>query len=193
MKYRRERDTQRSRVYKCDPVVITRAKPLPAVADVERYVAKVFASKRVQAAFPKSVSWSRGLPKVGDGRGRRVACGWYGGIKIPLWARNEGVVLHELAHVICQREERNSLLIAGHGWQFCAIYLKLVLYMMGRETHDALKREMKINRVRFSEPRKRKPLDPERRAALVERLARYRAGKTRAAGPMAGRFAGLEL
>lgn len=188
MKYRRERDTQRSRVYKCDPVVIVRAKPLARVVDVERYVAKVFGSKRVQAAFPKSVSWRQGLPSVGDGRGRRVACGWYGGIKIPLWARNEGVVLHELAHVICQRELPNSLLVAGHGWQFCSTYLRLVLYMMGREAHDALKREMKINRVRFTEPRKRKPMDPERRAALIANLARYRKNKAQP-----GRFAGLEL
>jgi hypothetical protein len=34
---------------------------------------------------------------------------------------------------------------------------------------------MKANRVRFTEPRKRKPLDPERRAALIARLAAYRA------------------
>lgn len=187
MKYRRERDTQRSRVYKCDPVVIMRAKPLARVVDVERYVAKVFASKRVQAAFPKSMSWKQGLPSVGDGRGRRVACGWAGGIKIPLWARNEGVVLHELAHVICQRET-NSLLIAGHGWQFCAIYLRLVLYMMGRETHDALKAEMKVNRVRFTEPRKRRPLTDEEIAVRVARLTAYRVKKT-----CPGRFAGLEL
>jgi putative metallohydrolase (TIGR04338 family) len=121
------RDTQRSRVYASDPALIMLAKPLATVADVERFAERVFASKRVQAAFPKSAKWKRPLV-VKDGRGRRRACGWYGGIAIPIWARNEAVVLHELAHTICQREHN---WVAGHGWQFCAIYLKLALYMMG--------------------------------------------------------------
>ena len=90
-------------------------------------------------------------------------------------SREGGIVLHELAHVICQRE--HGLRVAGHGWQFCSIYLKLALYMMGREAHDALKKEMKVNRVRFTEPRKRKPMDPLRKAALVARLAAYRAAQ----------------
>jgi putative metallohydrolase (TIGR04338 family) len=182
-----KRDTQRSRVYKCDEIVNALAKPLPRVPDIERYVRKVFVSKRVRAAFPKAVRWS--LPVVKDGRGRRRAGGWSGGITIPLWARNEGVVLHELAHTICEREYRG---VAGHGWEFCSIYLRLVLYMMGREAHDALKRAFKANRVRFTEPRKRKPLDPERRAALIARLAEYR-GRSRASEAVAARFAGLDL
>ena len=181
----RERDTQRARVYRCDPVLNMRAKPLPKVTDVERFVERTFKSKRVQAAFPKAVARAS-LPSVRDGRGRSAAGGNANGITIPLWARNEGVVLHELAHTICQREHGYG--VAGHSWQFCAIYLKLALYMMGREAHDELKKEMKINRVRFTEPRKRKPLDPERRAVLVARLAAYRAKPARDA-----RFAGLEF
>jgi putative metallohydrolase (TIGR04338 family) len=180
----RERDTQRSRVYKCDWAMEPLSKPLPAVRDVERFVKKVFNSKRVQAAFPKACRWSR-LPTVGDGRGRRRAFGWEGGIKIPVWARTDFVVIHELAHTITMREGNRE---AFHGWQFCSVYLKLVLYLLGREAHDALKAAFKANRVRFTEPRKHKPLDPERRAALISRLATYR---TRKAQP--GRFAGLEL
>lgn len=183
----RERDTQRARVYKCDPVVREFAKPLTSVKDVERFVRKTFASKRVQAAYPKAMRWS--LPRVGDGRGRSNACGGFGGIKIPVWAREEATVIHELAHTICLREGGNE---AYHGWQFCAIYLKLVLYMLGRPAHDALKAAFKANRVRFTEPRKRRPLDPERRAALIERLSQYRA---RPKKPKAhtNRFTGLEL
>jgi putative metallohydrolase (TIGR04338 family) len=157
------------------------------VKDVERFVKKVFASKRVQAAFPKAMV--RSLPSVKDGRGRRNACGGPGGISIPVWARNEAVVLHELAHTICLRQGGRE---AFHGWQFCAVYLRLVLYMMGREAHGVLKTAFKANRVRFTEPRKRQPLDPERRAALVARLAAYRT-RSQAGTGMAGRFSGLEL
>lgn len=174
----RERDTQRARLYLCDPVLVMLAKPLLKIAEVERYADKVFASKRVQAAFPKSAAWKHSF-KISDGRGRsRNSCGWYGGIAIRPCHRNEAIVLHELAHAICQREY--GLVVAGHGWQFCSVYLKLALYMMGREAHDALKREMKINRVRFTEPRKRKPMDPARKAALVARLAAYRAAAAEA-------------
>lgn len=179
----RERDTQRSRVYKCDRDLMAVAGKLPDIRDVERFVRKVFASKRVQDAFPEAVRWS--LPSVGDGRGRSRACGGATKIKIPRWARDEAVVLHELAHTVCLRQTRNE---AYHGWRFCATYLKLVLYLMGREAHDTLKASFKKNRVRFTEPRKRKPLDPERRAALVARLAVYRQRR-----PTDPRFAGLEL
>lgn len=169
--FTRERDTQRARLYLCDPALVIRAKPLLKIVDVERFATKVFASKRVQAAFPKSAAWRHSF-KIGDGRGRsRNSCGWYGGIVIRPCHRNEAIVLHELAHTICQREY--GLLVAGHGWQFCSVYLKLALYIMGREAHDALKREMKVHRVRFIAPRKRRPMDPERRAALIARLSVY--------------------
>jgi putative metallohydrolase (TIGR04338 family) len=181
----RERDTQRSRVYKCDRILSETAGPLASVKDIERFVKKVFASKRVQAAFPKAMG--RSLPSVKDGRGRRNACGGPGGISIPRWARNEAVVLPELAHTICLRQGGRE---AFHGWQFCSAYLRLVLYLMGREAHDILKGAFKANRVRFTEPRKRKPMDPERRAELVARLAAYR---ERPRDGIASRFAGLEL
>jgi putative metallohydrolase (TIGR04338 family) len=169
----RERDTQRARLYLCDPVLVMLAKPLPKIVDVERFADKVFASKRVQAAFPKSAKWRHSF-KIGDGRGRsRNSCGWYGGITIRPCHRNEAIVLHELAHTICQREY--GLNVAGHGWQFCSVYLKLALYMMGREAHDALKKEMKVNRVKFTAPRQRRPMDPVAKAALVARLTAYRA------------------
>lgn len=183
----RERDTQRARVYKCDRILMATAAKLPTVRDMERFVKKTFASKRVQEAYPKAM-W-RALPSVSDGRGRRRACGNEYGIRMPVWARDEAVVLHELAHTITMRLGGNE---AFHGWQFCAVYLKLVLYMMGREAHDTLKAAFKANRVRFTEPRKRKPLDPEARAILVARLAAHRV-KARTDGAIGARFIGLEL
>ena len=167
----KERDTQRHRVYKSDTALMAIAKPLPTVEEVERYVKRVFGMKRVQAAFPSC----RTLPEVKDGRGRRRAGGSSAMITIPLWARNEAVVLHELAHTVCQRT--HGRWVAGHGWQYCAIYLTLTLHGMGREAHDVLKAAFKANRVRYTAPRKRKPMDPARKAELVARLAAYRLQK----------------
>lgn len=169
---RRERDSQRKRVYRSDTALRLFAKPLPSVGDIEAFVAKVFASKRVRASWPRS-TWI--TPDVYDGRGRRRAGGCAFFITMPRWSRNEGIVLHELAHTICQRE--HGTMIAGHGWQFCAIYLKLVLYLLGREAHDALKAAFKANRVRFTAPRPRRALTPEQRAVLANRLEAVRAAK----------------
>ena len=100
---------------------------------------------------------------------------------MPLWSRNEAIVLHELAHTICQREHSDA---TGHGWQYCAIYLTLTLHAMGREAHDVLKAAFKENRVRYTAPRKRKPMDPARKAELVARLAAYREAQKQTAPVM---------
>jgi putative metallohydrolase (TIGR04338 family) len=163
----RERDGQRARVYKSDKALTAIAAPLLTVKDIERYVKRVMTMKRVRDTFPRSARYQ--ILEIKDGRGRRSACGWSGGISIPTWARNEGIVIHELAHVVCQREHGYN--VAGHGWQFCSIYLTLTLHAMGREAHDALKKAFKENRVRYTKPRARRQLSDEQRQALADRLA----------------------
>jgi putative metallohydrolase (TIGR04338 family) len=178
------RDSQRKRVYTAERAAFpdcseTSDPTLPTVEDIERYVKKVWGSKRVQAAFPRSTLHYSRVPEVADGRGcrRAIAYGTYQ-ITIPKWARREWVVLHELAHIIVERERlhpKNE--IADHGWHFCEVYLKLVLYMMGREAHDALKASFKKHKVKFTQPRERKPISDEQRAVLAARLAAARALK----------------
>jgi hypothetical protein len=51
---------------------------------------------------------------------------------MPYWARREGILFHELAHTFSMRLYGPD--VEGHGWQFCATYLKRVLYMMGART-----------------------------------------------------------
>jgi len=166
----RVRDTQRSKLYRAEAVLHKWKKPLPAVEDVAVYADKVFGSKRVRAAFPNAALHD--TPRVKDGRGIRNAKGGRFFISIPRWARNDVVVLHELAHTITQRVW--PINCAGHGWQYCQTFLKLVLYMIGREAHDAFKAEMKATRVRFRPPRKSVPLSPERREQMIAVLAAAR-------------------
>jgi putative metallohydrolase (TIGR04338 family) len=167
----RERDTQRKRVYASDHALVEVAGPLPTVKDMERYVKRLLGMKRVQAAFPKAYLHLY-LPEVKDGRGRTKAGGCSTYITMPLWSRNEAIVVHELAHTVTQRTYGHK--VAAHGWQFCSIYLTLTLHAMGREAHNVLKTAFKRNRVRFTAPRARKPTDPVRKAELVARLAAYR-------------------
>jgi hypothetical protein len=66
----RQRDSQRSKVYKSDRSLDGISKPLPSVEDIEAYVAKTFASKQVRKAF-KRCYWS--LPEAIDGRSLKWA------------------------------------------------------------------------------------------------------------------------
>lgn len=160
------RDTQRNKVYKAEHVLEKYAEPLPEMKDLERFAKKVWASRRVKKAFPKATS--RFLA-IGDGRGHsRYATGGWAGIDMPRFARNSQITLHELAHVIDQRE--NGSQWAGHGWRYCAVYLKMVLYVFGREAHNDLKASFKKHRVRYK-PKRKRNMSEEQRTALRERMA----------------------
>lgn len=175
----RERDQQRSRVYKSDE----HGAPLPKVVDIERFVLRLFNMVRFNKEYGSAVcgdKWKRpsaiskyptSAPVVYDGRGRSRAGGWSRGITMPIWSRDEGIVLHELAHTINIR--MNGPRVSAHGWQYCAIYLKITLYMRGRQAHDELKAAFKTNRVRYTAPRKGRKLTPEQRAAAIARLSVY--------------------
>jgi putative metallohydrolase (TIGR04338 family) len=169
------RDTQRSRVYKAEKAIGTThsGERLREVRDVERFIKKQFARKAITRRYPDATR----AVKIHDGGGRRAAAA-YGTWKIslPLWARCELVIIHEMAHIIAHRHY-GECNIAGHGWQFCAVFLDLVRFIMGREAHDALKASFKKHKVRFAQSRTRAPLSPERKAELAARLAAARAAK----------------
>lgn len=168
------RDSQRSRVYKAERKVYHLGAPLREVKDIERFIKKQLARKAITRRYPDATK----KVVVGDGRGRRAACAWGDWkISIPLWARHEMVVIHELAHIVANRHY-GSRGVAAHGWEFCSVFLDLVRFIMGREAHDALKASFKEHRVRFTKPRARKPLTAEQKAALAARLAEARANKT---------------
>lgn len=167
------RDSQRQKVYDAERKAFEGEQiDLPEVSDMERFVAHVCGLKRVRQAFPCLMRHV----VIGDGRARRRAGGNYYGIFMPRWSRKRWVVLHELSHTIVQRQHgvRGT---AGHGWEFASVYLTLVRHVLGVPAHARLKAQFRAHRVRFKAPRKGRPLSPERRAALVEVLARARASR----------------
>lgn len=171
----KERDSQRSKLYKAEGVLIPVTERLSSIEHIEKYVKYIWSLKRVQTAFPKAMRWN--TPRVNDGRGRGSAAADTHAIYLPKYFRDTATVLHELAHVITRREYGTK--IAGHGWQYCGVYLQLVLYVFGRGAHDILKASMKTHRVRFSEPIKRVITEERReqlRAILVEARAAKRKG-----------------
>lgn len=187
----KERDNQRSKLYKAERVALEgRAKPLPSVKDVERYLVKQSKRKPLQERYGSVVDLQRWSMQVKDGRGRVKACAFHDArsIAIPRWARNDWVVLHEWAHIIHMRLSsaysrggtRTVELDGGaaHGWQFAAIYLDLVRFCMGREAWSALKEAFRSHKVRYRAKRPRS-MSPETRQALSERMALARAARQR--------------
>ena len=161
---KRERDAQRSRVYKADLSLKPFSRvDVSTVPLMEAYVARVWSSERVRQAYPAITVY--GPPKIMDGCRRKRAAANDGAVAMPQWARYESLLIHELAHTVTRRICGRH--VADHGWQYCSVYLKLTLYMMGREAHDALRSAFKWHRVRYSEAGEAISPPPEKPAKLA--------------------------
>ena len=117
--------------------------------------------------------------RVADGRGcKRATASYRDGetITLPRWARIEYVMLHELSHLVVHYEFKRRE-VAGHGWQFCMVYLKLVKNVMGPEAHDKLKESFKEFRVKYTKPRAKRQYTDEEREAMRARMAAVRAAR----------------
>lgn len=149
--------------------------------DIARFYRRVLTAKRVLKRWPFLMGVRP--PKVEPGNG----CAAYGfsRVKFTIRGRNLKTALHELAHVIHDfgadptltashgmrppTKEEDPRWYEGHGYQFCKIYLDLVLLYMGRTKRDGLRAAFRKHRVRYKVPRK---LSPEQRQAAAERLRR---------------------
>ena len=76
---------------------------------------------KIKVEHQPGTSWARGS----------YGKGW---INLPAWARQELVILHELAHAMLM-----SGRIAPHGCTFCRLYLDLIKRWMGQEAWAEMK------------------------------------------------------
>lgn len=174
----RERDSQRSKLYRAESLAKIRGQEFPEVVDVEAYLTKCFSHRWFHRHYPEIRFFD-----VRDGRRRRAAGGRGVGatcrLWLPRWARSEGVILHELAHgvadITCDYQNNDDM--APHGWQFAEIFLDLVRHFMGAAAGERLRKSFRANRVRYYPPKKGRKMTPEQRAAACERLAAARRDK----------------
>lgn len=174
----RPRDSQRSKVYRAERaaglVGHETAPELATVPLIEDYVETLMGRAWFKRRWPMAANRE---VEVRPGRGaRRAFASGSRSITIPRWARHEGVILHEMAHIIVQREYQRSE-AAAHGWQFCHVYLELVRYAIGREAADELKAQFRNCKVRYTKPRAKRVLSEEEKQVLRDRLGRARAAK----------------
>jgi putative metallohydrolase (TIGR04338 family) len=181
---KKPRDSQRSKVYKAEHLFTGENGHLQ-----KKNASLDFWNKYLNERVVKSKWFGKNFRitydfrfKTKDGRGCRSAnartyhLGYQsdyarlGIITLPLWARQEIVVLHEAAHVVTHPK------YADHGPEFCRNFLKLVRHFMGVEVEKKLKKSFAEKKVRWKE---KKRLSPEHLAKLRERgkalaAARYK-------------------
>ena len=136
----RQRDFQRRRVYAWEAAVLapTRGGKL-SLGACERLIEAVF--RWHEQPCPGDRSWRP--PRLGDGRGRRHACGSREVIKLPRWARTRTIVLHECAHGMSDD---------GHGPEFVRAYVALLCRFQGHD-RAALEASLRAHKVAVAPPR----------------------------------------
>lgn len=156
--YKRERDTQRKRVYAAERVLDDYGR-IENVSEIQVYVNKIWASKWARKHFRMACACFS--PLVADGRGTRIARGGWQRLNLPRWARTKTVILHELTHALLPDEG------ASHGWQFAKAYLDIVRHVLGREAAAKLKAAYRQYHVRFRPKRRLSSAAIERRWQLL--------------------------
>ena len=105
---------------------------------------------------------------VGDGRGGTWARAGGYGIKLPRWARQLPVILHELSHVLTGIRYRR-VDHAAHGREFAKTFLEMVTRWMGPDEAARLRECFRKNHVHWVEKRK---MSEEQRQKLREEFKR---------------------
>jgi putative metallohydrolase (TIGR04338 family) len=154
----KERDYQKFRLYKAEHVLEDMSQRLETTQEMAAFLTKVMNSAPIQRRY---APYLRSTLTVSDGRGRRRACGGYGRIRMPKWARTTYIVLHETAHTLTIRKYGEGT--SAHGREYAAIYLDLVRFGMGKEAHAALLASFKAHKVKYRAPKRRaKPIFTQR-------------------------------
>lgn len=135
----RPRDSQRQRLYDAEQGSLGAiSKPLTFEGCVE-YL------RLVKSRPWYRTRWANGGAGVvvrSNGQGGRAGSGE---IRLGEWARQEVVVLHELAHTLTP-----TYTCAAHGPEFAGVLLFLVRHQMGKAAGDALRAGYRANGVRYT-------------------------------------------
>lgn len=171
------KDSQRQRVYDAEQGMFRdmHGKYLGDIFECQQFVNRVTRRVYVQKKYQAPHIIVKGVPQKTTKA--HAVSGYFlapaievGTGQMAAWSRTDAVMLHEIAHHLTGVKR-------GHDWKFAAIFLDLVRNVMGKEAHACLKAKFKEKKVRYREPRKRKPrvLTPEQKAAQTARLAKARA------------------
>ena len=184
IKVSRPRDSQRSKLYKSEwEASSSYEKELSvfqSMSECQNYVDKILKSKWFRKHWPEVeeiyVNPGKGCVRANasrtvcekrlytkEGRIKEKKKYVVGEIKLPKWAREDWIILHEVCHVVTCYSK-----YAAHGREYASNYLKLVQHFIGKEYSDELKRAFKRNRVKYS---KKKELTETHKEILRKNIA----------------------
>lgn len=166
----RAKDMQKSRVYDKESFPQRSAKWRKIIAKpgsrystgninvvaCQEYVDSILASawfqRRWGSGWCVAVIQKSGGSAYGGSRGRKL-----GRMTLPVFARDEAVILHELAHVLTNHDQS----IAHHGPEFVGVYLELVRYAVSKEAAAHVRSKFQTKPlVRFNRSMVPTPKDP---------------------------------
>lgn len=170
----RPRDSQRKKVYRAESEWTRLLRlggqfeqlKMPDIPSIQVWVDNILRSYQWKTHFSKIGYYDE--VKVKDGRGRRSACGRMYSISLPVWARDRGVILHELAHSAMARKHPRA---ATHGPEFCKIFLMLVKRWLGDDAKRELKACMRTKGVKSSVSRASKKNGCRRQLSVAQKAA----------------------
>lgn len=141
----RPRDSQKTKLYRCEETVSAWGKGRMAeLSDVRFYVQRI-----VQSAW-----WRHRYPNityitVNKGRGRGgFAYTTKSLITLPEHAWHPMYIIHEMAHIAADHDGSYKT-IAAHGPEYCRIYLDIVQHAMGQQVVDELRSCMDRDEVKY--------------------------------------------
>lgn len=127
------------------------------VFDVNDYVQNIIATQWWMNRWPCIMSI-----RVADGRGSEDARAklyykygrdiplFHGVIHMPIWSRSEGIILHEIAHIItCSEEVTNCSEYEHHGPEFTSNLILLYKRWLGNDWTGELREAFKASNVKY--------------------------------------------
>lgn len=134
------RDYQRAKVYRAEEYLLDRWMELGDIQACIRYAEMVWANPTFQARFPKA--YSGNVPKIIPSRGSRYAHAYHPPkerVALPEWAMNDYVLVHELSHIVCEREfATGPKTWIKHGPVWCGVMLFMLELFLGRRVAEDL-------------------------------------------------------
>jgi len=140
----RDRDNQRTRLYKAESVIRkSQSDKYAKYLDGSIPSCQEYVNALLKTAW-LSRRWMVKYVQVKSGKGAR---GGINGMSLGKWARCEAVILHELAHNLVPRSCPTA---SAHGPEFAGVFHYLVQQVMGKEEALKLKASFKENKVRMN-------------------------------------------
>jgi len=138
-------DYQRKRLYDAEDAAFGETKYWKKCQFKTLTQCKEFAKVVVDTRYWKRLCGWRTI-KLKNGRVYAYYDGEDRTITLPKWARNELIIIHEMAHYLTDKTQEDSV---GHGSHFCGHYLSLVDELFGTDYSMSLVYQFEEHRVKY--------------------------------------------